>query len=1081
MNCKSNLTVYKASAGSGKTFQLAVRYIAMLVRNPESYRGILAVTFTNKATAEMKQRILSQLYGIGHALESSDMYYKVICDLCPGIDGDAIRRNAGRALDLILQDYGHFRIETIDSFFQTVMRGLARELHLGAGLNIELDTSKAVSDAVDAFLDDIDPKSDECRQVMRFIEGNIDNDKDWNTRNSLKEFASELFSETFMEKAESLKDILSQPDAIDNYRENLTTARNTVLPPMVQKVQEYGKAIRDILQQNGSSIQELSRNIIGSVTRMCDGSFLDEGNISKTFTKCCAEGAAFFNKSLLSGKPYLEGIAQKDFCYRMEETAAILPEYQRLKNSFDAALQYLHELSLLMSVRRRIDAQNVEQSRFVLADTPSLLAGLQSGDTSFVFEKTGNFTRNIMIDEFQDTSRMQWRNLYLLLLECLSAGNDCLVVGDVKQSIYRWRNSDWNILNTGLESSLRDYAPVVVPMQDNYRSLEKVVDFNSRLFPEAQKSLQEYLTEETGDCFPALSTAYSDVKQNSKHKERCGFVHVETFVPDSKLAADSVEEVCRRIAETLDRLVGAGVSQSDIAMLFRYSREINAVATWFAENRPEYRMISAEAFRLDASAAVRMLVNALRWLSNQEDRIALTSLLWEWEQAVNGKTVKMDDVLQSDMEGTLPSGMRDMREQLRQMPLYELLERLYQLLQLGRVAGQDQYVMAFMDVAADWLRRNPGNIADFIAAWDDKLCGTTIPATDADGIRLVTIHKSKGLEYHTVIVPFCDWELTKYKNRLWVGTVGKSFSDDERLSVLSDMPVLPVAFSKGLGTSVFKDDCMDEVGQQAVDNLNLLYVALTRAVSNLIVTGRHISRQGENSVCRLLEKSLPGAFGVKAGDDGTVIYENGEICPHDDMKKKNTDNPFDIVPDSVGFSMCSYPMTAKFRQSGDSVRFAFQAQHDGETDIRSEYIERGKLLHNLFSAISVQADVDPVVERMLSDGLLDSRMQAEQLKTDIHGHIAASGVEKWFDGRYRLFNENSILFRDGGVMQTRRPDRVMITDDGTAVVVDFKFAQEREEYFHQVSEYMDLLRRMGMDKVEGYLWYVDSNKVIKVF
>ena len=256
MNSKSNLTVYKASAGSGKTFQLAVRYIAMLVRNPESYRTILAVTFTNKATAEMKQRILSQLYGIGHGLKSSDDHYlEPISRLCPGMDVNTIRNNATLALDMILQDYGHFRVETIDGFFQTVLRGLARELQLGAGLNIELDTKKVVSDAVDAFLDEIDPKSDECRQVMRFIECNIDNDKDWNTRTGLKDFAGALFHETFMEKGERLKKYLSDPDAIDNYRTNLVAARDAVLPPMVQEVREYGQSICDILRENGRNQQ----------------------------------------------------------------------------------------------------------------------------------------------------------------------------------------------------------------------------------------------------------------------------------------------------------------------------------------------------------------------------------------------------------------------------------------------------------------------------------------------------------------------------------------------------------------------------------------------------------------------------------------------------------------------------------------------------------------------------------------------------------------------------------------------------------------------------------------------------------
>lgn len=1076
---KSLLTVYKASAGSGKTFRLAVRYIAMLVANPRSYSGILAVTFTNKATAEMKRRILSQLYGIANGLESSDSYLKEVQKIHPELETVQIRSNAARALDNILQDYGHFRIETIDSFFQTVLSSLARELHQGAGMNVELDTKKAVSDAVDAFLDGIDPESQEYRQVIRFIEDNIDNDRDWNTRKSLKDFSGALFHESFKEKAEKLAGILSTPAAIDNYRDNLVRARDAVLPPMVQKVQEYGQAICDILQRNGSSAGELQKNIAGPVNRMCDGSFLDKGEISATFSKCCLDGAAFFTKSTLKGKPYLENLAQTEFCHRLQAAAHIMERYLRLNNSFGAALKYLHELSLLMSVRRRIDEQNIEQNRLILADTPSLLAGLQSGDTSFVFEKTGSFTQHLMIDEFQDTSGMQWRNLYLLLLECLSAGNECLVVGDVKQSIYRWRNSDWNILNTGLARSLGNYAPCIESMDVNYRSLENVVEFNSKLFESAVDGLQEYVRQETGCAFEDLDTAYASVSQNNARTGHCGCVRVETGI-SSKKAAD-MADTCERVAEALDELTQAGVRQSDIAMLFRGNREISALAAWFAANRPEYRMVSAEAFRLDASVSVRIMVNVLRWLSDKSNKVALVSLLWEWEQAVNGKTVTLDGLLTSDMETMLPEELCIEREQLRQMPLYELLERIYQILGLGQAKDGCQYVMAFLDQVAAWLKRSPGNIADFIAAWDDKLCETAIPATDADGIRLMTIHKSKGLEFHTVIVPFCEWELTKFGDRLWVEPdVPAGEEDYSLLSGIGEVPVLPVSFGRSLGNSVFGKDYVRELGMQAVDNLNLLYVAFTRAECNLFIYGKRPAKSGGNSVCILLENAIRSAFGVEPEEDGTVRYECGDICGHIEKTEKKSGNPFDTEPDARNMEMCSYPMTAQFRQSGDSVRFAFQSREEGGSDSRQEYIERGKLLHSLFSAISTSADIDREVDRMLSDGLLDSQAVADRLKADIHGHIADSGVSEWFNGEYRLFNENSILFRDGGVMQTRRPDRVMVMADGTAVVVDFKFAQEREEYCHQVREYMDLLGRMGMDRVKGYLWYVDKNKVIRI-
>ena len=242
MGNNSHLTVYKASAGSGKTFRLAVQYITMLVKEPEDYRHILAVTFTNKATAEMKQRILSQLYGIGHNLSSSASYYNEVKKAVT-FNEQTIRHNALLALDMILQDYGRFRVETIDSFFQTVLRGLAREFHIGANLTLELDTTVVINDAVDSFLASVEQGSDDRHNVMEFVENNIENDKSWSIDGTLKKFSQELFREIFMEKGEELRQILSQPDAVADYKRNLTSARDAVLPSIVEKMKTDRKSV----------------------------------------------------------------------------------------------------------------------------------------------------------------------------------------------------------------------------------------------------------------------------------------------------------------------------------------------------------------------------------------------------------------------------------------------------------------------------------------------------------------------------------------------------------------------------------------------------------------------------------------------------------------------------------------------------------------------------------------------------------------------------------------------------------------------------------------------------------------------
>jgi ATP-dependent exoDNAse (exonuclease V) beta subunit len=1056
MGNNSHLTVYKASAGSGKTFRLAVQYITMLIKEPEDYRHILAVTFTNKATAEMKQRILSQLYGIGHNLRGSDGYYSEIKKAVT-LNEQTIRHNALLALDMILQDYGRFRVETIDSFFQTVLRSLARELHIGANLTLELDTELVIDEAVNAFLAGIEQDSKDKRNVMEFVENNIENDKSWSIDGTLKKFSRELFREIFLEKGDELRRILSQPDAVADYKRNLTSARDAVLPGIVEKVKATGQKMLDAISAAGSTVEDLNRYVKPLVNKIADGTFVDADlSKGKTLGNCLENPDKFYDKGKLDKLPYLSNLARESLSPLLAKAKELYDEYNYNRNSYNAALQYIHELSLLLGIRAEIDRQSQEQGRFILADTPQLLSRLSGSDTSFVYEKTGSFIEHLMIDEFQDTSRLQWGNLRLLLWECLAIGKDCLVVGDVKQSIYRWRNSDWDILNSRMEKELSIYNPQVIPMESNFRSHQNVIDFNNALFPKAVEMMQMHYNGQTGATYPAIESAYREVEQISSKADGQGYVFVQ---------ANSDDTIFQQIEQKLDKLTAAGVQQTDIAILCRYGNQITDIAEWFAANRPEYRMISSEAFQLGSSASVRILINALRWLTDSTDNVALAQIVWERECNIVKTGLPFDRFMAQGLENALPPAFRDGQDSLRNLPLYELTEKLYSILELDRIPGQDQYVMTLFDTICQWLSRNPGEPSAFLKDWDDKLFKTPIPATDANGIRLLTIHKSKGLEFHTVIVPYCNWEVidTRHNERIWTNPITEPFKG---------MPLLPIGFSGTLANSVFNDEYKQEAGLQTVDNLNLLYVALTRAISNLIV----LSPQGRGTTMSdVLVYALSGAFGCQPDEQGLYTYENGQIMSHTEKQDKTSDNPFELQPTPIEFTMRSYPINARFRQSGESTRFVHSA--DDSDDRQEEYIQTGKLLHSLFAAIRTEADIDAAVDKMLSDGLIESRSKAESLKHQICDHIDKSGVHDWFNGNFSLYNEVSIIYRDGGTLQARRPDRVMIRPDGTAVIVDFKFGREREDYLHQVQEYMDLLRKMGYPSIEGHIWYVYKNKI----
>lgn len=1062
---QSLLTLYKASAGSGKTFTLAVRYIAMVVREPSDYRHILAVTFTNKATAEMKQRILSQLYGIGNGLPESSSYLEKVKEFLPdNFSDNSIKVNALKALNFILNDYSHFRIETIDSFFQRVLNGLARELQLGSGLALELDTDSVISDAVDTFLAELKPGTRENNDVVQYVIENIENDSNWHIESKIKDFSKQLFQENFLEKGDSLRTYLQQAESIANYRKELNKCKDQ-MDAIAEEHCNCGKQIQKLIDDNPDYGSYVASNPSKLFAQIAKGDFLEKkAKMGKTIDSCIENGAeTILKKAGLTklGNAYTLSDIIVDWLQKAKESYA---NYTYINNSYSVAKRYLNELSLLLAIRKEITIQNSEQDRFVLADTPHLLSQLEEGDTSFVFENTGSFTKHIMIDEFQDTSRLQWKNLRLLLMECLSQNKECLVVGDVKQSIYRWRNGDWKILNTGIEKDLSVYNPETVTLNTNFRSLNKIIEFNNLFFPIAQSYLSDIYKGTFTIEHPNICGAYSDVCQKSNKKENNGYIclelHNNNKIDDEALLMPGI------IALHLDQLTNAGVNQSDITILTRTNKDISQICSWFAENRPEYRMVSDEAFYMETSPAMRIIISAMRYISNSTDNISLAALAIEWNQYVNNKPITFDALLPESIISNIPSAYLESVERLTHLPLYEMAEELYRILEIDRIENQDAYLFSFFDRIRLFTQKKSNSLSLFIEEWDNILHRKPIAMGNTDSIRLMTIHKSKGLEFHTVILPYCNW-LIESKSKLWVEPKREPFNK---------LPLLPIDCTATLKESVFSEDYQDEYGDTLVDNLNLLYVAFTRAVANLIVLGQTKSKRNGFSTYDILTYFAEGQTETTHNEHITS-YTTGNIMPGEKREReKESKNPLTTVKESQTINMCHYPMSTQFKQSTESMRY--MSDNTQESNKTESYIEKGKLLHRLFSTINTVKDIDRETDRMLAEGLFDSAKSAESIKQFIHKAIDKPEVKEWFDGNYKLLNETSILFRDNGTTQKRIPDRVMINGN-KAIVVDFKFGKEYEGYMHQVQEYISLLRQMGFTHVDGYIWYVYSNKTIK--
>ena len=1051
------LQVYKASAGSGKTFTLAVEYIKHLIRNPYAYRHILAVTFTNKATTEMKERILGQLYGIHTHDPQSEAYLNKLIDELQ-LPEDEIRMKAGKALSLMIHDYNHFRVETIDSFFQSVMRNLARELELGANLNIELDNTTALSEAVDSMIEKLDRHSPVLYQLLDYIEERIEDDKQWKVAHEIKEFGKNIFNEEYIEKGAQLRKALENPDCIPNYRKMLKALEKEA----VEQLKGFGDQFFGILEEHEVDVTDLSykeSGVAGYFLKLQKG--VTDDKIKGTRVIDCMNDAKKWTGKSHKRKDEIISLAERELIPLLKTAEEFRGKNNRIINSCQLSLRHVNNVQLLNHIDEEVRTLNQEKNRFLLADTNALLHNIvREGDPSFVFEKIGSNIRNVMIDEFQDTSRMQWDNFKLLLNEGLSQGADSLIVGDVKQSIYRWRNGDWTILN-GLKGQLGPFPIEEKTLNTNRRSEAAIVQFNNEIFTSACQILNDMHKQEQGSECTELKNAYQDVRQETNRETVRGSVKF-TFLTD-KIDVSYQEETLQQLAEEVESMAQQGVSLNDMAILVRKNGVIPVVADYFDKHTP-YRIVSDEAFRLDASLAINMLMDAIRYLVEPKNSIAQAQLAIAYQNEVLHKDMDLNTLLLGELDEYLPSAFIEELDTLRLMPLLELLEKLTRIFQLSLIENQDAYLLSFYDHVNEYLQKHSSELTAFVKHWEEKLCFKTIPSGNIEGIRILSIHKSKGLEFHTVFLPFCDWKLENERTSyIWCTPPEAPFDE---------LQLLPINYGTNMNESIYQNDYRKEKLQLWVDNLNLLYVAFTRPQCNLVVWCKE---KGSNTVSELLSSALVGTSCQTIESLDNCIYQLGEVCPSKtSSSKKVSTNKLVQTPESIPVKLESLDTPIEFKQSNRSADFI-----DGEDDMSGKYIRQGQVMHSLFSMIRTPNDVPGAIARLRMEGIIESDKHEQQTLKLVNWALKHPQVKEWFSGKWSLYNECAILYRENGVLQTRRPDRVMMKD-GEVIVVDFKFGKPYPEYNIQVKEYMDLLHGMGYEQVSGYLWYVFYNQLEKI-
>lgn len=1099
------INVIKASAGSGKTYRLTYEYIKLLLgtkrkgryvladgNDRERHRHILAVTFTNKATGEMKERIIKELSVLAGKVPGIDSPY--MKDLCRefGIAGDDVKRAASRALNDLLFDYTNFNVSTIDSFFQMILRTFAKELKMSYNYDIELDDDYAIKVGVNDFLSGlahergISPGSTEAKRVRRakswireFVRGEVANSKSWNiflksesselTKNkygggfSFSDFASCLTKEELRMRIDDIVNYLGYDD--DGGVDRIAHFKSYLYDCMQKMKQDAVEAAENVLRlsaNDGLDEADLNRNgglmWVLKISRDNIDCGLGTENTAK-ISGSVDKSDKWFKKDRTKKNPLSENTItsiKRCICLIAECNSRFLIYKEMHRNVF--------MLGLLSEISRYLSKFRKENDLILLADTNELLHKIiNNEDTPFVYERVGIWLSHFLIDEFQDTSRAQWDNMKPLLFNSCAEGSDNLIIGDEKQCIYRFRNADSTLLRTevGRHFTVRQSD---TGRSINWRSTPRVVEFNNSFFTMIAAML-------------GAKEEYANVVQDlpaGKNYANDGYVEVR-FI-DESTAGETGEKskfkdvVLDRLPGVIKEIVSRGYKYSDIAVLVSTNAQgadvIKRILDYNMEkddNEDAINVISNESLMLKNSPAVRLVVSNLRYLdtklfatesgkgTNNDDEGRLYRALRSYESLMFKQGLEPGEALEMSLAASLQETERETASLSALLPdntesfnIVSITEHIIaQNISEEELVHENAFIQAFQDSVVDFSNRQNPTIHEFLRWWDRGGCNTSINSPDGqNAINVLTVHKSKGLEFKCVILPMCDWDLAGKEEVMWIpketAVDSGLFTGLPQELLPPVIPLMPNA-AMDLEHSGLSEFYADKMKERIIDSLNKTYVGFTRAVDELyIFTPAKKSKDGTPTKMNcLLAELLVNEEDVYIS--GTKGYVGG--------KTKNE-----------GSSLLKMPL---YKVENVKIEYTVPDLFGDEQR------RRGIRLHNVFKRIRHKEDAENALRYFKVKGAIPSNCYEDDCRV-VKDALDDMRVQEWFAPGNKVYNERSLV----RMFKKHRPDRFIVTPDGRTIVIDYKFGEVHSMAHHkQVKEYMDTLAMTGFDNIEGYLWY----------
>ncbi|MFM9839576.1 MAG: UvrD-helicase domain-containing protein [Cyclobacteriaceae bacterium] len=1048
--------IYRSSAGSGKTRTLAREYILLALRSPQYFRHILAMTFTNKSTQEMKDRILHYLSDFSKG-ESEDLSQEILVQLnteSKEWTAQKIKERSKEVLDLLLHHYSDFSINTIDAFFQRIIRSFARETRMVGNFRLEVDNDLVLEEVVNLLMEELNDNAELRGWVLEFSMEQLMEGKNWDIRALLMDFSKEIFTEDFKKVEDEVLAVTSNKGFFKELKSNLwkevkifETAVFAGAKELITEFRANGLSASDFKHGKSGSVYSYTSKLTRTIE-------LPGPKVTKSL-----RGVAEWPSSTTPQKELIVSLAQKRWLPKLTALVALIEKDVEKYLSAKLVLDNLYSFGLLSDISRTVKSYLAEKNLMLLSDSSKFLNTMMGEqDASFLYEKVGSFYRHFLIDEFQDTSGLQWSNLKPLIQNGLAQNYKSMIVGDIKQSIYRWRGGDLTILQDKVKIEIGEAMVGQHTLDTNYRSDGNVVQFNNSLFQTAS----QLIAEQTGTDFP--QKAYQDAEQKEFHRSNKGFVKIEFLEAsqdaDGKTSFD--ESSLQRLPNLFESLQEQGVQLKDIAFLVRDKKDGQKIAQRFIEYRASaqakptfrYDVVSNESLLLDQSTSVLVLINAMRLLENSEHAIARAHLAYEYQKLWPSQAFIDDHLIFANSTNKkfykwIPPSFVEQQERLAALPLVEMVESLIYIFKLGSLASEIPFLQSFQDVILEFAQSEKSDLTSFLVWWQDNKEKKSIQvAGGVDAAQIITIHKSKGLQFSYVIIPFLNWELNH-------GSKGPILWCKSNESLFKDAGYLPIKYKSDLSETYFKEYYETERQRIHLDNLNLLYVAFTRAENGLIAFAPVIKGNSMSHVGQLVRKAIERSEHLQSHwQAGANQLQIGAI---ESQEKKK-----EIEPSLMLKHYPVSPWRERLVVRAEGKEFFQQNQ-------KREKINYGIFFHSLMSRIKVMEDVEREITDAIGKGKMSEKDRSE-VSTTITWMMTHPSLKNCFEHSSKVKTEATLFLPNRG---EQRVDRFAVKDD-VAYVIDYKTGPRKTEDVNQLTEYVKNIRMMKYKTIKGYLVYVQE-------